>query len=347
MQKLTASWCAASVALVGAAAITTTSVTATVPTEYNAVAQNIQLTSGIDPFAAWQEVFTTAKDNVTSLWNTFALAPLVSTQQGLVNLIHGDFTSPTAILQAIAQPPLDISQTPPDLWLSNDLIHTVIAALTPQLLPDDFPLSTSTVETLLSFAASSLAGELMAPMGPLISPLVALGNSTVDLFNALFGPDADLTTALQDLINIPADVVGGFLNGATLNLDALLPLIAGQLPEHTDITSLSYTFGGLLSPGDTATDVNGFVTNAAPGSSPGIGGSLWNSLGLNIVQFNIINLDAPGVALGPIGAWLGTQEIIAHAMGWDGTGNPLADLFGTAEASSASLFSDLGNLLGL
>ena len=345
MQHLTASLRAASVALIGCATIAATPVAVPPPHTTDVSSPAVKLTAGIDPFAAWANVFNTATGNATIMWNTFSAAPFVSDQQALVNLLHGEFVSPLTVLGAIAQPSTDISLSPSPLSLSNDAFHTIFTLVLPQFLPSNLPISESTLETLLSFAASSISGDIMGSLGPAISPIVALGNSISDVVTALSGPSPDVTTALQDFIDIPANLVGGLLNGATLNLDALIPLLASTLPQGMGIDSLSYSFGGLLSPGYTINNVAGFVAEVTDGSSPGIGGSIINGLGIHLS--GALPLPIDGVPVGPIGAWLGTQEIIANAMGWDGTGNPLADLFGTAEASSASLFSDLGNLLGL
>ena len=59
---------------------------------------------------------------------------------------------------------------------------------------------------------------------------------------------------MSDLLNVPANVVNSFFNGADLNLDALVPLIAksGLLPTGTTISALDYAFGGLLSTGSVS-----------------------------------------------------------------------------------------------
>ncbi|MBS9534143.1 hypothetical protein KIH27_11155 [Mycobacterium sp. M1] len=74
----------------------------------------------------------------------------------------------------------------------------------------------------------------------------------------------------------------------------------------------------MLSPGGTALEVGG----EAMGADAGIGGSILNSLGLTA-----IGLPAPGNALGPLAALENLDQIIAGALGWDGDGSPLADVF--------------------
>jgi len=320
-------WIAAGVALVGAGAIAATPVAA-LPGLPAVHFPTVALTADFDPLGAWQDVFDTAKANVTTL--TDSAVPMVAMQQLIANLINGDSIDPKAIIDAIAQPDTDINLSPSPLTLSNDGLQTLVALVLPQYLPSDFPLSTDELTPILSFMASPLSGVLMGALGPSIAPLVALGNSVTEIGNALSGDDADVSAALQEMANLPANMLGGFLNGATVDLAGLIPTLtdAGLLPEEMDVTALSYTFGGLLSPGSTANDVEGFLNGITDGSSPGIGGSILNGLGLTtgLMGFPLV-IDGQGV--GPIGAWEGLQEIIAMTLGWDGVGNPLEDLAGS------------------
>lgn len=332
-----APWVAAGVALIGAGAVAATPAVVPLPGLTATHSATVALTADFDPLGAWQDVFATAKDNATTLWDTMSAAPFVAGQQLIADLINGTSIDPQAVLDAIVQPSMSTDLPISPLGLSNDGYHTLIALVLPQMLPSDFPIPTDQLEPILSFAASPLSGVLIGALSPSISPLVALGNSVNDISTALAGDNPDWTAALQEVANMPANIVGGFLNGATVNLDALLPLLADQLPEGITISSLSYTFGGLLSPGETGTDVYGYVNDIFDGSSPGIGGSLLNGLGINLdLGFP---LDVPGLGVGPIGAWESLQEIIAGALGWDGAGSPLDD----GADSLVQLVSDIFN----
>lgn len=327
MQHIAPSWFAAGLAVVSAGAIAATPVAAPVPGLPAAHSSAVALTADFDPFGAWQDVFDTAQANATKLWDVMSEAPMVAGQQLIYDLVNGVSIDPQAVIDAIVQPSTQTDLPMSPLLLSNDAFHALISLVLPQMLPSDFPIPTEDLSPILSFLASPFSGVLMGALGPSISPLVALGNSINDISTALSGDNPDWTAALQDMANIPANMVGGLLNGATVDLDWLLPLIADQLPEGTTISSLSYTFGGLLSPGDTGTDVYGFVNLIDDGSSPGIGGSILNGLGLNI---NLgWPLDIPGVGVGPMGAWESLSEIVAGALGWDGVGSPLDDLTGS------------------
>ncbi|MCV7383991.1 outer membrane porin GjpA [Mycolicibacter longobardus] len=328
MQHLAPSpWVAAGIALVGAGTIAATPVVAPLPSPAALHSPTVALTADFDPFGAWQDVFETAKANVTTL--TDSAVPMVAMQQLIANLVNGTPIDPQAVIGAIAQPDMDGTLSPSPLFLSNDTLQGLIAIVLPQYLPEDFPLPTDEITPILSFLASPLSGVLMGALGPTIAPLVALGNSVTEISDALSGDTADWSAALQAMADIPANMLGGLLNGATLDLNALLPILIeqGLLPESMDVSDLSYTFGGLLSPGFTGTDVAGYVAGVTDGSTPGFGGSILNGLGLTtgLMGFPLV---AEGHGIGPIAAWESLQQIIAMTLGWDGVGNPLEDLAG-------------------
>lgn len=349
MQHLApAPWVAAGVALVGAGAIAATPVAAPLPGLPAAHSAAVALTADFDPFAAWQDVFDTAKANVTVLSDSISAAPFVAGQQLIADLMNGVSIDPQAVIDAIVQPSMQTDLPMSPLLLSNDALQALITLVMPQYMPDDFPLSTDELTPVLSFLASPLSGVLIGALGPSISPLVALSNSVDEISTALSGDNPDWDAALQGMADLPANMVGGLLNGATLNLDALLPSLteAGLLPADLDITELSYTFGGLLSPGLTGTDVAGFVSGIDDGSSPGIGGSIINGLGLTtgLMGFPLV-IEGHGVGL--LGAWQSLQEIIANALGWDGVGNPLDDVASTGSSAAGDLLIELASSIGL
>jgi hypothetical protein len=149
---------------------------------------------------------------------------------------------------------------------------------------------------------------------PIVSPILALGGAT-----------PDLTTAFDDLVNIPASLAGAVLNGyGDLDLSALLPLLPSDLFDGASLSSAELALGGLLSEG----------------------GSLFNALGLGIdiggVTLGLSAGDGPG-ALGSLQD-LGQQ--LAEALGWSGTGEPLSSLadLGASAADAGSLATDLSTL---
>ncbi|HTZ15186.1 MAG TPA: outer membrane porin GjpA [Mycobacterium sp.] len=157
------------------------------------------------------------------------------------------------------------------------------------------------ITALDNFAASPLSGVLIGAVGPFVSPEVALLNSVDNVVTDLTAGDP--TAALTELEDTPINAVNAFFNGATLNLDSLAPIFESFVNTGDSggesITGLSLAFGGLFSPGSVVDGV-GDVEN-------GVGGSLLNSLGLDLA-FMLpdddagATVDVPAIAVGPIAA---------------------------------------------
>jgi hypothetical protein len=150
---------------------------------------------------------------------------------------------------------------------------------------------------------------------------------------------------------VPANVVNSFFNGADLNLDALVPLIAksGLLPAGTTISALDYAFGGLLSTGSVS---QGTYTQGGT-LNPGIttpGGSILNSLGLTVTTDALgapLTIAIPSHAVGPLGALESISQTVGVLLGdkWDGkkavqtpplSGLTLPTLSDTADTTAAT-----------
>ncbi|MGV0738349.1 outer membrane porin GjpA [Mycobacterium syngnathidarum] len=323
----------AGIALVGASAIAVSPVVAPpvapdiqVP---RIAAAQVGLAAQTDVLARWVEVFNTASDNATTLAGFSFEAPAPALQQVIVNQVGymGDVLNDPANIGTVFERiganlqqtfswatlqglPTDLNDPglAPVIALSNEAAHVLILAVLPNFLPEGTP---EFVTPLVYFLASPVTGVLIGFAGPLVSPAVAALNSVM----------------AGDLLNLPANVVDGFFNGATLNLDALLPAIngAGFLPEGTTLDRLGIAFGGLLSPGGTANTIPlGTVVHPGP-----VGGSIFSSVDLAITTDALgfpFTLTAPGVPVGPIGAVANLSQIVAGAIGWDGESNPLTHL---------------------
>jgi hypothetical protein len=179
----------------------------------------------------------------------------------------------------------------------------------------DSSLETALVKGIANFAASPLSGVLIGFAGPLVSPGVQLFNSAGTIFADLTGGNP--AAALTALVNTPGDVVNAFFNGATLNLDPLVPLFNPYVMAGSDggehLTGLSLAFGGLFSPGQVVTGVTGPTYYGA-------GGSLLNSLGLDLSFFPPdddagATLAIPAIPVGPIAATAGLIDVIGNALG--------------------------------
>jgi hypothetical protein len=348
VQQALRPYATAGVALVGAGLIVINPMAPRLPDTFTV--QEIKLVSGEDTLpdiaAPWIDVFNTASENSTTLLNTFYEAPLIGLQQSIANqsgYLQDFFNDPTSSTVASINGEIQNNlaavltgftlQNTTSQTLNTVTEHTLSSESAglfhelPQFLPSD--INPAEVTPIVDFLASPDSGIIMGDLGPLISPLV-------ELFNCIAAGD-DLNTTL-------ADVTGAFFNGATLNLDNLIPLIyqADVFPPGLNIANLDIAFGGLLTPGDTAS---------------GVGGSIFNSLGIDLTSVPILgSLDVPSNAVGPLGAWEGWAQTIADLLGWDGSGSPLSDLTlptiptdfldgGTAAASAgADLSTAAGDL---
>lgn len=343
MQLVTRPWIAAGLALAGVGGVTVTQAVAPLP---NVRVPAVQLTADFDVISPWVDAFDTASANATTLADYVFEAPGAALQQLAVNQVgylDSLFNDPSGVgnvLSTISTNLQDVSQAATLINASAD----IMSAVTPHTLDTNhelmlailgsgfIPVSDQILQTL-DTASSPLTGVLLGLLGPVLSPAVALADSIQDIVGDLTASTPDPSAALQELINIPADMTNAFLNGTDLNLDALAPLLngAGILPDGDSFTSLDLELGGLLSPGSV---------------EDGVGGSMLNSVGvlLSVLlggQQGVIEIPA-GEGVGPIGALADLSQVVAETLGWDGTGNPLADLtfpvldgVGTATAAAS------------
>lgn len=309
----------------------------------------VQLTASYSPLQPWLEAFQTASAGATQIGDTFSEAPAVLLQQILANqagylgeVLKNPGSIGTALGQMVANVQaaftaatllgIDASMNPFPSQESLDGWHSILLQSIPKLLPAGTPpQAVKVVNELLNVLSSPVSGILFGLAGPVISPVVAVVNSVHNIVSALVA--GDFATAMQGVINIPANIVGAVLNGANLNLDGLVPVLnnLGLLSPGTTLHNLNIQFGGLFSPGSTGVD-------PMTGEPVGIGGSIFNSIGMttttDLMGFPL-TLEIPGIGIGPIGALVAFGQIIAKAIGWGGVGNPLAELFKAPAADTA------------
>jgi hypothetical protein len=229
--------------------------------------------------------------------------------------------------------------------------HALLASQLPGFLPPD--IDPDTIAPILNFLESPLSGVIIGALGPFISPLVALSN--------------DMSSG--DMGNVFTDVLNGFLNGATLNLDSVIPTIedAGILPDGITINSLEFAFGGLLTPG--VVDAGPYEYYNSDGDvvaeAPANGGSIFNALGLNITTETPplglpgpLTIDVVGEPVGPVGAWEGLSQALAAALvgfpeDFDNDTKtdpppvpPLVD-FDLSDINFNDIFGDMGGDMGM
>jgi len=310
----------AGIAVLGAATVAVTPVAAASAVDIQPMPE-VALTAGvelgdIDFTQAWTDAFDTAKDNFTAVQAAASDASnALSDALKAADPSTLDFNQLSAALtflggdQKTFLDPL-ARQTADDFHALMYMVLTdpagTLTGGEPALPEDLLP--------LVNFAASPLSGQLFAALGPSISPMVALINSIESISANLSSADGatpDVTAALQEMVNIPANMVNGMLNGATLNLDALVPAIAdaGLLPEGINIDGMSLAFGGLLSPGS----VVGTLPDESDSVIGSVGGSILNALGLNLTGVPVLdNLDLEPNGLGPLGAFAMVENVLAQ-----------------------------------
>ncbi|ORW63752.1 hypothetical protein AWC24_02180 [Mycolicibacter senuensis] len=321
----------AGVAIVGTGLIAVTPVAAPLSGMHRVI--DVELAAGGELLDAalspWTQIFNTASENSTTLFNAFSLSGNVAWEQlianlnGYAQLVLDDPSNITQVTDALredwkavdsaitlmnANPDtVDaiIRQTMDGSTLSG---HTLMFGQIPGYLPAD---QADMIQPIINFLGSPWGGVIMGSLGPGISPWVALLNSMIN--GDSFG-------------QIMASPLNGFLNGATLDLSALTPMIngLGLFPEGMEMTHLDIAFGGLLSPGGNVAadplslvDADGTVTGDQVAA---IGGSIFNSVGITFTGVPVVNtLQLDSDPIGPLGAWLGLNQVIASQLGW-GTG---------------------------
>jgi len=161
-----------------------------------------------------------------------------------------------------------------------------------------------TVASVMTFLNSKATGVLLGLLGPVLSPVAALINSTTALMAAI--SDGDFVGAINELVNIPANLVNGFLNGAPLNLTPVFNLIVepGTLP----IDRIGFQLGGLLT---GPVPLNGSLVDPEDPPTEFSGGS-----GIDAVLAGVTspNISFNGLPIGPIGSLIGMGQYLGEQL---------------------------------
>ena len=296
----------AGIALVGASVIAVTPVT--VSPDSHLMSADVALSAAVDPITPILTTFDSAEVNFAHLADEWLQAPLPIAQQVIANQLANLSTHPDlgtalgnigdnvkAALDAVFAK--DLSTLEPGHEFIYPVLTEGLDALgLPALLPKE-------LQPVLDLTTTYLSGALIGLVGPVVAPMLALAAGTQAIVDNLTGATPDLASAVNDLVNVPAAMTDAFLNGGqkldlTPVVSALAPALGLDLPEGT---TLGVTLGGLLSPG----------------------GSLFNSLNLGI-DVSGIPISSIGQPVGTLGSLMGLSKTIAKALGWDGSGNPLA-----------------------
>lgn len=302
MQVAARSYLAAGVALVGASAIAVSPVSPPVP-DVMVPSPAVALSAAVDPITPWLNVFNTSEVNFANLVDKWLQAPAPVLQQVIANQIGylrqlPDFP---AIVEEIAANAEAAIKAPfaVDLTTMDELHATIYDLLLNGLPPIIDPVVPADLAPLVQFSTTYLSGVLLGLVGPVINPALALGGSLNAVFENLTGEAPDLEAALNTLLNTPAAMADAFLNGGqSIDITPLLNAVGLESPIPGLNFKAQLVFGGLLSPG----------------------GSIFNALTIDLGDGS----GPTGVGPGAIGSLIGLTQQIAKALGWDGTGNPLA-----------------------
>jgi len=258
----------------------------------------VTLASTIDPITPWVDTFKLAAQNFTALTEFYLQKPVpliqtISANQvtyfkeltsGNGGLIPGQiaaniqtfFQSPWSPGDPVGEyiSPVPVTTIP---VLNIPLSQQGVFALLPAVLGQE---SYDQLQPIINFTATPYSGELIGLLGTLLAPVIQLTRD----FTAIgqYFQDGDVIGAINELINIPANVTNAVLNGAGyLDLTAVVNAIA---PLPSEVKSIGLNLGGLLN----AVPASGTLDAPETWS----GGTLFDGLAATI-SYKISNLPRP------------------------------------------------------
>jgi hypothetical protein len=213
----------------------------------------------------------------------------------------GTYVSGTAVTSLVGAP---ISQQ-------------TIFALLPTVLgftPEEW--DASPLKPVVNFTATYYSGQVVGLLGPVFAPLIELTRS----FTAIgaFFEAGDVTGAINELINIPANVTNAVLNGGgVLDLTGVVNAISPLPPE---VESIGLNLGGLISP---PVPQNGSLLPDGTAPTQFDGGVLFDALAANI-KYKVsdlpppngtsVKVQDPGIPVSWIGAAVGLGQYLGQEM---------------------------------
>ena len=283
MQVTARSYLTSGMAVLGAGAIALSPIQPlpnhTSPAQERAVSNlAVNLAASIDPITPWVETFQTAVANIQALAAFYAEKPfpllqtvganigtyfdeLANGNAGQIpgqiqNNIQTFFLAPWDPGRVSAGPPpitalpagyplgdfisrVPLTNRVPIVFPNGASQQQLYTALPGALPAEDF----ATLFPLLKFIATPYSGQLAGLIGPVLSPLVQVTRSFTEV-GTLFQA-GDVIGAINELINIPANVTNAFLNGAGY-LD-LTNVVNSIQPLPSTVRSIGLNLGGLIS----------------------------------------------------------------------------------------------------
>jgi hypothetical protein len=157
------------------------------------------------------------------------------------------------------------------------------------------------VAPLVNFLASPYSGQVVSLLGPVLAPIAVLTRS----FTAIgeFFEAGDVTGAINELINIPANLTDGVLNGAGfLDLTGVLAALGFELPFPD--AKIGVNLGGLLN----AMPKNGSLVDPNNPPTEYSGGIGFDSVAL------VSDANFPGIPNGWFGSTIGLGQFLGEQL---------------------------------
>ena len=300
------------------------------------------LLSSFDPITPWVDTITTSVDNIAALIDyafsdPFPIGSALVSDPGLaLRNFTKLFTAPfspgetfTFQVGTKTPNPYNIDVLAPDnSQLSQVEVSSVgavdnsaelnlaalqiiagvaIASPCSDLGKCDEQLPVTTIAPVLRIANTYASGVALGLLGPALAPVAALLNSVYAIVD--FIGQGDLVGVLNELVNIPANLVNSVLNGATLNVAPILGLFAPDVVKNYEIKTLGLNLGGLLA---GPVPMNGSLVNPADPPTEFSGGTLLTSLAVDADPGAVIA--APGLPTGPIGSLIGMGQFLGQQL---------------------------------
>lgn len=225
--------------------------------------------------------------------------PVGPDPQTVLKLPGDDTLTPTYISET---KPAGVGSVSPGQLYNGLLLVAAGQAAQPECAEDGDCLIAQ-LAPLLNFFATNYSGQLLGLLGPLLAPVVVLTRS----FTAIgeFFQEGDVVGAINELINIPANVTNGVLNGAGfLDLTGIITAIA---PLPIENAKIGLNVGGLLNsvPKDGSLDPD--APNPPTQYSGGIG---LDSLAVDAKPL----INGPGLPNGWAGSVVGLGQFLGEQL---------------------------------
>jgi hypothetical protein len=314
----------------------------------------VALASSIDPITPWVDTIETSVANIGALFNFYASNPLYTSPLGLtgnfsavfpllqtiianqITYIDELFNGNAALIpgqiwnnvQTFFQAPWNPGAIDPDSgnYVGEYVSQTVVTNATIggvptlpinqqfafQLLPAVLGDSFTGLKPIIDFTATYYSGQLVGLLGPVFAPLIELTRS----FTAIgqFFQEGDVIGAINELINIPANVTNAVLNGGGV-LD--LTGVAGAITElPPEVKCIGLNLGGLISP---PVPQNGSLLPDGTAPTAFNGGVMFDTVAAEI-DYKLSPLgptakvNDPGIPVSWIGAAVGLGQFLSDQM---------------------------------